>query len=86
MQEEGSDDWYLNRGIHRPGMITEDEVKIFARNGFIVWGGQWRQPVDYMHFQISCDLAVSLVQASPEKAKRLWEAHLENCAKLLVER
>ncbi len=47
---DGSD--YLNRDIQRPGMV-EPIVDIFKRNGFEVWGGEWKEPIDYHHFQVS---------------------------------
>ncbi|WP_299496671.1 M15 family metallopeptidase [uncultured Shewanella sp.] len=48
---------YLNRAKYRPGKVTrsgmaEEVVIEFAKHGFIVWGGDWDRPVDYMHFQV----------------------------------
>lgn len=48
--EAGTD--YLNREIQKPGMV-EPIVDIFKRNGFETWGGEWTEPVDYHHFQVS---------------------------------
>ena len=48
---------YLNRMQYRagkplrPGMVTTQIVDIFARHGFLIWGGYWDNPVDYQHFQ-----------------------------------
>ena len=42
---------YLKREPLRPGMA--EEVKdIFYRHGFLVWGGNWHEPIDYQHFEI----------------------------------
>ena len=43
---------YLNRETQRPGMV-EPIVDIFKRNGFEIWGGEWKDPIDYHHFQVS---------------------------------
>lgn len=48
--EDGAN--YLNREIQRPGMV-EPIVDIFKRNGFEIWGGEWKDPIDYHHFQVS---------------------------------
>nr|WP_299344215.1 M15 family metallopeptidase [Allomuricauda sp.] len=42
---------FLNRGLAEKGM-TEPIVDIFLRYGFSEWGGNWRSPLDYHHFQI----------------------------------
>jgi hypothetical protein len=41
---------YLDRSIILPGMV-EPIVDIFAKYGFNIWGGDWRNPIDYQHFQ-----------------------------------
>jgi hypothetical protein len=40
---------YINRTNIRPGMV-EPVVDVFTSNGFIIWGGSWNDPVDWMHF------------------------------------
>lgn len=77
IQEEGSDDWFLNRNIVRRGMLTIEHADIFKKNGFDIWGGLWRQPMDFMHFQCSRTLAESLVKVPKEEACSLWEKHLD---------
>lgn len=42
---------YLDRKLMKRGMITEEVIKIFAKNKFTIWGGSWKTPVDYHHFQ-----------------------------------
>lgn len=79
IQPEGSDDWFINRALQRKGMITSDQVKIFRKNGFDIWGGEWRQPMDFMHFQCSRDLAYKIISAkNNDEAKKLWDNHLES--------
>jgi hypothetical protein len=63
---------YLNRGTMRPGM-AEAVIDIFAEHGFLVWGGAWRNQIDYQHFQVSRAMAAALVRASPERAKAIFE-------------
>lgn len=45
---------YLDRNNQRPGMV-EPIVDIFKDNGFDIWGGDWQNPVDYHHFQVSAN-------------------------------
>lgn len=67
---------YLNRVDARPGM-AEAVVDIFAENGFPIWGGDWKNPIDYQHFQVGRDLAKRLAQASNAKAKAIFEMQIE---------
>lgn len=39
---------YVDRGWHRPGMLTSDDVAGFLELGW-GWGGQWRSLQDWMH-------------------------------------
>lgn len=43
---------YLDRSDERPGMLINgsDEVRAFQNRGF-TWGGHWKHPIDYQHFQ-----------------------------------
>ena len=79
IQDEESDDRFLNRGIVRKGMITPEVVKIFKKHGFNIWGGNWRRPLDYMHFQIPRALAEQLLNSDLESRRKLWEKHKKNC-------
>lgn len=63
---------YLDRRNLRPGM-AESVVDLFAEHGFLVWGGEWRNQIDYQHFQVSRAMAASLVGAPPVQAKELFE-------------
>ena len=81
IQPAGSDDWFLNRGIDRKGMVTSKVVDIFKMHGFNIWGGNWRQPMDYMHFQLPRSLAEQLAIDDAKKTagsrtnKEIWEEH-----------
>jgi len=44
--------YYLNRGKIRDGMV-EPIVEIFKKHGFSIWGGEWNDPIDYQHFQVT---------------------------------
>lgn len=75
-QPSHSDDRFLNRGIVRKGMVTPEVVEIFRRHGFSEWGGNWRRPIDYMHFQIPRSVARKLAAADNfEERIRVWEDH-----------
>lgn len=56
----------------RAGM-AEAVVDVFADHGFYHWGGDWREPVDYQHFQVSRTLAEKLVALPLPAAKELFE-------------
>ncbi len=74
-----SDDRFLNRGLIRKGMVTPEVVKIFRRHGFNEWGGNWRRPMDYMHFQMPRSIAEKLaVTDSFYSRKKIWEEHKKN--------
>lgn len=45
---------YLDRSDKRAGMV-EPVVELFAEYGFSRWGGIWKSPVDYHHFQVPRD-------------------------------
>ncbi len=75
-QPRYSDDRFFNRGIIRKGMVTSRVVNIFKRHGFSEWGGNWRCPIDYMHFQIPRPIAEKLAKTDNLKErKRIWENH-----------
>ena len=38
-------------GFFRPGM-AESVVDLFAYYGFLIWGGDWNDPLDYQHFEV----------------------------------
>lgn len=68
---------YLNRLQQRPekkirmGMI-EDVIDIFYAHGFLRWGGEWDNPIDYQHIEIGSYnfiqylLSMPLIEAQSE--------------------
>jgi hypothetical protein len=67
---------YLDRSSPRNGM-AESVIEIFADHGFLIWGGRWRNPIDYQHFQVDRDLAKALSANSPERAQILFDSYVE---------
>lgn len=67
---------YLNRKVFRPGM-AESIIGIFAEHGFTIWGGRWRNPIDYQHFQISHRFADQLARSRSAEARALFERHVQ---------
>ena len=68
---------YLDRNAARPGM-AEPAIDIFADNGFSIWGGDWHDPIDYQHFQVSRELAEQLARVTAAEAKAIFERHVEH--------
>lgn len=58
--------------------MAEEVVKIFYQNGFDIWGGDWDDPIDYQHFQISRALATRLISADSEDAKKIFDEHVKS--------
>lgn len=54
---------YINRIYHVPGS-AESVVGVFRENGFTVWGGYWRDRIDYQHFQIPKAIALESAKTS----------------------
>jgi hypothetical protein len=67
---------YLDRADIRPGM-AETVTDVFADNGFSIWGGDWHNPIDYQHFQVSRGLAEQLARSSRADAKALFDKQME---------
>jgi hypothetical protein len=73
---------YLNRMNERPGKpprpgMAEAVVRLFADEGFLVWGGYWDNPVDYQHFQVSRKLAERLASLPPAQAATEFDRLIE---------
>jgi hypothetical protein len=69
---------YLNRVNERPGKpprrgMAEAVVRLFAEDGFLIWGGYWDNPIDYQHFQVSRKLAERLASLPPSQAARYFD-------------
>ncbi|WP_422652934.1 M15 family metallopeptidase [Bradyrhizobium sp.] len=67
---------YLDRTAVKPGM-AESVIDIFADNGFSIWGGDWHDPIDYQHFQLSRAHAEQLTRVSAADAKAIFEREVE---------
>ena len=63
---------YVHRHPIRPGMV-ESIVPIFKEQGFSVWGGNWKTPIDYQHFQTTRAIAEQLAQKNPQEAEKFFE-------------
>ncbi|HEY7248613.1 MAG TPA: M15 family metallopeptidase [Xanthobacteraceae bacterium] len=68
---------YANRRNVKEGMV-EPVIEVFADHGLSVWGGCWRNPTDYQHFQIGRGLAQQLARLSARDAKARFEQHVEH--------
>ncbi|EJN08191.1 M15 family metallopeptidase [Herbaspirillum sp. YR522] len=66
----------LQRQPARPGM-AEEVVGVFYDHGFLVWGGHWKQPIDYQHFEIGSRAFIArLVALPPAQARSAFERHV----------
>ena len=69
-------DKYLDRKDIRPGM-AETVVDVFADNGFLIWGGDWHDPIDYQHFQLGREMAEQLARLPSAAARDVFEKRTE---------
>jgi D-alanyl-D-alanine carboxypeptidase len=67
---------YVDRKRPRAGM-AETVVDVFAEHGFLTWGGHWRNPIDYQHFQVERNVVDQLVRLSSANAHALSEQNVE---------
>ncbi len=71
---------YQSRSPMRPGM-AEDVQDIFFRHGFMIWGGNWKQPIDYQHFEIgSRDFIARLLSLPLQDARREFSSYANTYA------
>lgn len=74
---------YLQRAPVKAGM-AEDVVSVFYDHGFLIWGGNWKQPIDYQHFEIgSRDFIRKLATQPKPQARAEFEryvARYRSCA------
>ncbi|MCA1325470.1 M15 family metallopeptidase [Herbaspirillum sp. alder98] len=67
---------FLQRQPAQPGM-AEDVVGVFYDHGFLIWGGNWKQPIDYQHFEIGSRAFVArLVALAPAQARAEFERYV----------
>ncbi|MEQ9115315.1 MAG: M15 family metallopeptidase [Rickettsiales bacterium] len=60
---------FLDRSKSFKGKISNKEVIIFKENKFICWGGEWKDPIDYQHFEIPRIHAERLIKMSYDDGK-----------------
>lgn len=73
---------YMNRLASRPGKparpgMAESVVRLFAQQGFTIWGGYWDTPLDYQHFQFSRGMAERLAALPEAQARKLFLHQLD---------
>jgi hypothetical protein len=73
---------YVQRSTPIPGM-AEPAVPIFARHGFVIWGGGWQNPKDYQHFQLDRNIAEKLVALTAEQAGEYFNKYVLACGRCL---
>lgn len=67
---------YVSRKV-RPGM-SEQVLEVFFRHGFLIWGGYWKQPIDYQHFEIgSRDFIARLLALPKDQARAEFAAYAQ---------
>lgn len=75
---------YINRRHQKAGMV-EPIVSIFHKYGFRDWGGDWKDLMDYHHFQTPRFLAQLLAEMVPEEAEDFFRWYVENPQVVLKE-
>lgn len=68
---------FLNRKNQRPGMV-EPIVPLLVHNGFFIWGGRWKNPIDYQHFQTTRFVAQVLAAMKPSDAAVFYNTTMHN--------
>ncbi len=61
---------YVNRRNIRTGMVEsvvnnntkETVVDVFSKHGFKIWGGNWNDPIDWHHFQLTREQSDILIK------------------------
>lgn len=82
----------VNRLDQRPGKAVltgkaEEVVEIFARNGFINWGGYWNFPIDYQHFEVGNKAFIKhLVSISAPEAEQAFNRYVRNYQRCVTRR
>jgi hypothetical protein len=73
---------YVQRLAAKPGM-AEQAVPIFARHGFVIWGGAWQNPKDYQHFQLDRKIAERLAELPAGQASEYFNQYVLACRNCL---
>lgn len=75
---------YVARLPLRPGMVDDQVVQIFAAHGFPIWGGDWRKPIDYQHFQVSRKTAEHLAKLGLKEGRTYFKNNIQAYQSCLV--
>lgn len=81
---------YANRATFRFGKpdsrgMAEAVIATFAANGFQYWGGFWDSPIDYQHFQLSKDMAITMSEMTPSQAALFFKRYVawyDSCSRM----
>ena len=57
--------------------MAEEVVDVFFENGFTVWGGYWKNPTDYQHFQVSSKLMNRILKLPLAEAEAVFEQYVQ---------
>jgi len=74
---------YVDRSVNTPGM-AEAVVEIFEKHGFLIWGGAWKNPKDFQHFQVSRDIVQNLLAMNPKEAYEFFDRYVQNYRKCIA--
>lgn len=75
---------YINRFNVRNGMVetilnnNETVVDIFKKYGFSIWGGEWNDPVDWHHFQVTRKQAEDIAKLSYQEGMQYFNKIIES--------
>jgi hypothetical protein len=70
---------YVNRTNIRPGMVetilnnNSSVIGLFKDHGLSIWGGTWNYPIDWHHFQVTREQAVTISQLSYSQGVAFFE-------------
>ncbi len=79
-----SSKFFVNRNNNRPNKkqrvgMAENVIDVFARHGFIIWGGDWDTPIDYQHFEVgSYNFIHKLINQSPDSARQMFNQYVNH--------
>lgn len=55
--------------------IVDGVVDVFKRNGILRWGGDWNNPIDYMHFEIYRDNAILFLTMDRDESMQYFNRY-----------
>ena len=79
---------FINRRNIRAGMVEtilddnshDDVIHIFNKHGFSIWGGNWNDPIDWHHFQVTREQAETIAKLSYEEGLEFFNKLTESQA------